>query len=332
MFEAHTLAVIFVSLMGLSILLYAILDGYDLGVGILLPLKNDEHCNTMVASIGPFWDANETWLVMAVGLLLIAFPSAHSLILKELYLPTLALLLSLIVRGVAFDFRTKAAFAHKPTWNKAFKVGSFIAAFSQGYMLGMYIMGFEQTLSAYLFSILSGFGVVAAYIFIGAAWLVMKTEGDLQKQAVRWARKACWVCFAGVFTVSIVNPLINVSVYEKWFSLPFALLLLPLPVICFILFVLVDQILKRLPLSDDFGCWLPFVTAILIFILCFFGIAFSFFPDIVPGKLTIWQASAAPESLSFLLWGAIIVIPVILSYTAYSYRVFWGKVRELRYY
>lgn len=332
MFEANTLAIIFAGLMGLSILFYAILDGYDLGVGILLPLDQSDNSDTMIASIGPFWDANETWLVLAVGLLLIAFPAAHSYIFKELYLPTAILLISLILRGVAFDFRAKAAFSHKPTWNKVFKVGSLMAALSQGYMLGMYVMGFQSTFAAYSFSILSAFGVAAAYTYIGASWLVMKTEGQLQKQAVQWAKKSGWICFIGVIAVSIVNPIINEGVYDKWFTWPNTILILPLPIICFALFTISNLQLKKLPKTNDKHCWVPFVVAVMIFTLCFFGLAFSFFPYIVPGKLTIWQSASAPESLSFILWGAIVVVPVILGYTAFSYRVFWGKVRELRYY
>jgi cytochrome d ubiquinol oxidase subunit II len=331
MFEANTLAVIFVSLMGLSVLLYAILDGYDLGVGIMLPLDQKDDADTMIASIGPFWDANETWLVLAVGLLLIAFPAAHSYVFKELYLPTAVLLISLVLRGVAFDFRAKAAFSHKPTWNKVFKVGSLLAALSQGYMLGMYVMGFESTLAAYSFSLLSAFGVAAAYSYIGACWLIMKTEGELQRKAVRWAKKSGLVCFLGVIAVSLVNPLINPEVYAKWFSWPNTQLILPLPLICFALFVFSHIQLKRLPKENDEGCWQPFAAAVGIFALCFFGLAFSFLPYIVPNKLTIWETAAAPESLSFVLWGTMIVVPVIFSYTAFSYRVFWGKVRELRY-
>lgn len=331
MFEANTLAVIFVSLMGLSILLYAILDGFDLGVGILLPLEQKDNSDTMIASIGPFWDANETWLVLAVGLLLIAFPAAHSYIFKELYLPTAVLLISLVLRGVAFDFRAKAAFSHKPTWNKVFKAGSLLAALSQGYMLGMYVMGFESTLAAYSFSLLSAFGVAAAYSYIGACWLIMKTEGELQIQAVNWAKKSGLICFLGVVAVSLVNPLINPDVYAKWFSWPNTLYILPLPLMCFGLFIFSFIQLKQLPKENDKGCWRPFVAAVVIFTLCFFGLAFSFFPYIVPNQLTIWETAAAPESLSFLLWGTIIVVPVIFSYTAFSYRVFWGKVQELRY-
>jgi len=331
MFEANTLAVIFVSLMGLSVLLYAILDGFDLGVGIMLPLNQKDDADTMIASIGPFWDANETWLVLAIGLLLIAFPAAHSYIFKELYLPTAVLLISLVLRGVAFDFRAKAAFSHKPTWNKVFKIGSLIAALSQGYMLGMYVMGFESTLAAYSFSLLSAFGVAAAYSYIGACWLIMKTEGELQIQAVSWAQKSGIICFVGIIAVSLVNPLINPEVYVKWFTWPNTLLILPLPIICFALFIFSHIQLKQLPKVDDKGCWRPFAAAVVIFALCFFGLVFSFFPYIVPNKLTIWQTASAPESLSFILWGTMIVVPVIFSYTAFSYRVFWGKVRELKY-
>lgn len=332
MFDANTLAIIFVSLMGFSILLYAILDGYDLGVGVLLPLSQSDNSDTMIASIGPFWDANETWLVLAIGLLLIAFPSAHSYIFKELYLPTAVLLISLVLRGVAFDFRAKASFSHKPTWNKVFKYGSLLAATSQGYMLGMYIMGFESTFAAYSFSILSGLGVAAAYSYIGACWLIMKTEGELQKQTVVWAKKSGIVCFVGVIAVSLVNPIINPTVFIKWFSWPTTLYILPLPLLCFSLFIYSFVTLKHLPQQNDKGCWIPFAAAVGIFLLCFIGLAFSFFPYIVPGTLTIWQSAAAPESLSFLLWGAIVVVPVIFAYTAFSYRVFWGKVQALRYY
>lgn len=331
MFEANTLAVIFVSLMGLSVLLYAVLDGFDLGVGIMLPLGQKDDADTMIASIGPFWDANETWLVLAIGLLLIAFPAAHSYIFKELYLPTAVLLISLVLRGIAFDFRAKAAFSHKAVWNKVFKGGSLFAALSQGYMLGMYVMGFESILAAYCFSLLSAFGVAAAYSYIGACWLIMKTEGELQIQAVAWAKKSGVICFVGVMAVSLVNPLINPEVYAKWFTWPNTLLILPLPIICFTLFVFSHIQLKQLPMVNDKYCWRPFVAAVVIFMLCFIGLAFSFFPYIVPNKLTIWETAAAPESLSFLLWGTLIVVPVIFCYTAFSYRVFWGKVRELRY-
>ena len=330
--SADSLAIIFAGLTGLAVLLYAILDGYDLGVGILMPTNDNQTASTMIASIGPFWDANETWLVLAVGLILIAFPAAHNVILEALYIPVVILLIALILRGVAFDFRVKAAMSHRPKWDLLFKLGSILAALSQGYMLGMYVMGFESSLTAYLFAGLSALGVLAAYAYIGACWLVMKTQNQLQKQATVWARKAGRFTFLGVVAVSIVNPLINPAVFERWFSLPNAILLLPLPLFCFVLFLVVDRLLKRMPFKDDVSCWIPFVAAVMIFFICFNAFAFSFVPEIVPGQLDIFSAASAPESLGFMLWGALVVVPTILCYTFYSYRVFWGKVQELSYY
>ena len=323
---------IFALLMAFSVLVYAILDGYDLGVGILLPMENEGQRDQMIASIGPFWDANETWLVLAVGLLLIAFPLAHNIILKELYLPAAIMLIGLILRGVAFDFRAKVAQGNKRTWDHLFKIGSVTASASQGFMLGMYIMGFEQTGLAVVFALLSGLGVTMAYSLIGACWLIMKTEHDLQQRAISWAQTTGKLCFAGIITVCVVNPLINDYVLQRWTSLPIAYLISVIPALCFALFVIGYQVLKRLPVEDDAGCWLPFVLATLVFISCFAGLTLSFYPYVVPAQLTVWQAASAPESLRFILYGALLVIPCIFAYTVFSYRVFWGKVRDLRYY
>ncbi len=330
--STETLPIIFAGLMALSIIIYAILDGYDLGVGILLPLKNEQHADQMIASIGPFWDANETWLVLAVGLMLIAFPSAHNVILKALYLPATVMLIGLILRGVAFDFRVKVAAHNKHRWNQIFKAGSIIASGSQGYMLGMYIMGFSNSLSAYLFAGLSAIGVTTAYVLIGSCWLIMKTSYDLQLQAIRWARLAGKVSFVGILAVCIVNPLINPFVWERWTTFPFAYFISIIPLLSFALLYLGHQVLKRLPLAEDRGCWLPFVVCVMVFICCFAGLALSFYPYVVPGELTIWQVASAPGSLRFILYGALVVIPCILLYTVFSYRVFWGKVQALRYY
>lgn len=332
MFDQNTLAVIFVSLMGLATLMYAVLDGYDLGVGILLPLDNETDADTMIASIGPFWDANETWLVLAIGLLLIAFPTAHSIVLQALYIPCTFMLIGLIMRGVAFDFRAKAIVAHKRSWDTVFKLGSLLASLAQGYMLGLYVMGFNNSFESHGFAVLSAIGVTAAYTFIGSAWLVMKTEDALQKKAISVCKSTVIITFLGIFSVSLVNLFISPEIYLKWFTFPYALILIPIPLICASFFVLCWFVLKRLDRNPNIGASMPFIFALLIFSLSFFGLAFSFFPEIVPGQLTIWQAVAAPESLNFLLWGALIVVPTILAYTAFSYRVFWGKVDELRYY
>jgi cytochrome d ubiquinol oxidase subunit II len=286
----------------------------------------------MIASIGPFWDANETWLVLGVGILLIAFPSAHSLILYHLYLPVTIMLAGLILRGVAFDFRTKAPAEHKNVWDHIFKAGSLFASLSQGFMLGMFVMGFAETPAAYAFSVLSAICVTAGYSFIGAAWLVMKTEEDLQVRAVRWTRTCGWLAALGITVVSIVNPLINPTIFTKWFGSPLLLLLLLIPALCALMFIVVDRYLAKFPHHHDAGCWIPFIGILIIFILCFAALAYSFFPFVVPGKMDIWQAASAPESLRFILYGAAIVLPTILAYTFFSYRVFWGKATQLHYF
>jgi cytochrome d ubiquinol oxidase subunit II len=326
------LPVIFAGLMALSVIVYAILDGYDLGVGILLPLENDHQADQMIASSVPVWDANETWLVLAVGLLLIAFPMAHNVILKALYIPSAIMLVGLILRGVAFDFRAKVAQVNKHRWNQIFKLGSCIASASQGFMLGSFVMGFEDSTTATIFSILSALGVTCAYALIGSTWLILKTSEALQLRAIAWAKLTGKISFAGILAVCIVNPLINQFVFERWTTAPFAYFMVIVPFVCFTLFYIGHLVLKELPVKDDSGCWLPFLITVLIYVFCFCGLAFSFYPYVVPGKVTIWQAASAPESLRFILYGALIVIPCILGYTLFSYRVFWGKVQDLKYY
>ncbi len=332
MFDQSTLAIIFASLMAFSTLVYAILDGYDLGVGILLPLNNPNDSDTMIASIGPFWDANETWLVLAVGLLLIAFPSAHSMIFKALYLPTVFMLIGLILRGVAFDFRAKAAFNHKATWNRAFKLGSFLASSAQGYMLGMYVMGFDLSTSSIVFALLSAIGVSSAYSFIGACWLIMKTEGELQQRAIRYAKRTLVISFIGIFLVSAANLLLDNSIYLRWLDSSFSLLLLVIPLSVILLFIYGWRAINTIETQQLSNEATPFLCCIAIFLLTFLGLAISFYPYIVPNQLTIWQAVSAAESLNFLLYGALFVIPAIVGYTIFSYWVFWGKVEDLRYY
>ena len=263
------LPAIFAALMALSLIVYAILDGYDLGVGILLPLNNDQQADQMIASIGPFWDANETWLVMAVGLLLIAFPTAHNVILKALYIPSAIMLVGLILRGVAFDFRAKVAQVNKHRWNQIFKLGSCIASASQGYMLGSFVMGFEASFMAYAFAALSALGVTCAYALIGSTWLILKTSDDLQLRAINWAKITGKISFIGILAVCIVNPLINQFVFERWTTAPFAYFMAIVPFVCFTLFLIGHLVLKQLPLKDDSGCWLPFLITVVVYPLYF---------------------------------------------------------------
>ena len=330
------LPVVFMGLMGISMLAYVILDGYDLGVGILLRHADDANKDVMISSIGPFWDANETWLVLGVGILLVAFPMAHGMILTALYLPVALMLLGLILRGVAFDFRVKARDTHKPLWNLAFYAGSLLAALSQGVMLGLYIVGFSHTIWTWIFALATGLGLIAGYGLLGSTWLIIKCEGALQQQAVRWARSCLWLTGAGIAAISIATPLVSARIFDKWFSLPNFFLLLPIPIATAVLFFVIDRSLRRLPTrladANEYGAWVPFAATVGIFVLAFYGLAYSLFPYLVIDRVDIWQAASAPESLMIILVGACFVLPTIIGYTIYAYRVFWGKARALTYY
>ncbi|MDB5413364.1 MAG: cytochrome d ubiquinol oxidase subunit, partial [Rubritepida sp.] len=213
------LPIVFAALMAISMLAYAILDGFDLGVGVLLRATPDEATrDRMVASIGPFWDANETWLVLGVGILLVAFPVAHGVILTALYIPVVLMLFGLILRGVAFEFRAKAPPVQKPRWDLAFQGGSILAAFCQGWMLGSYILGFAPGWMALAFALVTGLFTVAGYALIGASWLVWRSEGELQAFAANWARRALYATWAGVLVVSAATPLVSPRIFERWFG------------------------------------------------------------------------------------------------------------------
>jgi cytochrome d ubiquinol oxidase subunit II len=329
--DGQWLPLVFTALMGLSILAYVILDGYDLGVGILMSRGTEKQRDQMIASIGPFWDANETWLVLGIGILLVAFPVAHGIILTELYLPVALMLGGLILRGVSFDFRAKAQDKHKRLWDRTFITGSFVATMAQGYMLAQYIVGFKSTAAAGVFGLLAGLGLVAGYMLVGGSWLIMKTEGALQKKSIRWARRGLWGTALSMGAISIVTPLMSERVFDKWFSLPEFFLLLPIPAMALALIILLEIVLRKLPQPGDRYCWVPFAGSVGLFLLGFHGIAYSFYPYIVPDQLTIWESASAPESLLIMLVGAAIVLPCIVGYTIFAYRVFWGKVGELRY-
>lgn len=325
------LPLVFAALMGLSILIYVILDGFDLGVGILMPWADGEERDLMVASIGPFWDANETWLVMAIGLLLVAFPVAHGAILTALYLPVAIMLLGLILRGVAFELRVKAPGPHRRYWNRAFVAGSLMTALSQGFMLGLYIMGLEWRWDTFAFACLVGLCVAAGYAFIGAAWLIIKTDGALQRKAVHWARLGLLGVVGGFIAISVASPLVSPRIFEKWFSVPEIFLLAPLPLMSLALVGLTWIALKHLPDSRDRFGWIPFVSGATLFVLAFVGLAYSFYPYVVPDKTTLYEAASSPESLMIILIGALFVLPAILAYTALAYYVFRGKATHLRY-
>ncbi|MGU9979165.1 cytochrome d ubiquinol oxidase subunit II [Phreatobacter sp. HK31-P] len=331
MLDGHTLPLIFAALMGISILAYVILDGYDLGVGMLMAGVGRPDRDRMVATIGPFWDANETWLVLGIGLLLVAFPAAHGIVLTALYLPVALMLLGLTLRGVAFEFRVKAQQHHQNWWDIAFVAGSTLSSLTQGYMLGRYVMGFRPGVEAEIFALLAAFGLAAAYAFVGATWLIAKTEGDLQQRAVRWARVALILTGIGILVVSVATPLVSDRIFERWFTFPNIIGLAPIPLMTAALFAGLWVFLARMPRADHSLDLVPFLGAVGLFALGFLGLAYSFYPYVVPERLTIWQAASAPESLLIILFGALFVLPMIIGYTVFSYYVFRGKASELRY-
>ena len=288
---------IFLALLGVAMLLYVILDGFDLGVGILL----------------------------------IAFPAAHGVILSSLYLPVTLMLIGLILRGVAFDFRVKARAAHKRRWDFAFFAGSVLAAGSQGFMLGAYILGFEWSVANFAFASFIGVCLLAGYALLGASWLLMKVEGELQQQAARWGWWALWLTGVGIAAVSIATPLVSARIFDKWFSLPAFIALLPIPLMTAVLFFIAARSLSRLRHGILSSPWQPFACAVGMFTLAVLGLAYSLFPYLVVDRITIHQAAAAPGSLLIILVGVIITLPAILAYSAFTYRVFWGRATTLRY-
>lgn len=325
------LPLVFVCLMALSMLIYVVLDGYDLGVGILLRRANDAQKDQMIASIGPFWDANETWLVLGVGILLVAFPKAHGVILGGLYLPVTAMLGGLILRGVAFDFRVKAHDDHRRAWNRAFYAGSLLTTLSQGFMLGIYLLGFVYSPGNIVFALVIGLSLAAGYSLLGATWLILKTEGDLLIRAIAWARGSLWLTGMGIVAVSIATPWVSSRIFDKWFAMPNLVMLAPIPLLTAGIFVACQRTLGRMARNEPHRAWLPFACAVSMFVLSFIGLAYSLFPYLVVDKITYLQAATATESLQFMGVGIAVTLPAILGYTAYSYRVFWGKARTLSY-
>jgi cytochrome bd ubiquinol oxidase subunit II len=326
----EALPVIFMALMGVAMLIYVVSDGYDLGVGMLLPRASDAEKDVLIASIGPFWDANETWLVLGVGILLVAFPKAHGLVLGELYLPVALMLIGLTLRGVAFDFRVKARAHRKAMWDRLFFAGSLLAAVAQGWMLGRYISGFGTGWNYPLFAAAIAAALPAAYVLLGAAWLIMKTDGALQDKAVHWARIAWLPMVAGLLLISLATPWISQTVRERWFTLPAFIALSAIPLTTAAALIAVRAILDT-RLVRGALCWLPFVLLIGVFVLGFLGLAYSLYPFVVIDRLTIWQAASSPATLQVILIGVLISVPMIAAYTIFSYRVFRGKAKSLNY-
>ncbi len=320
------LPLIFVSILALAIFLYVFLDGFDLGIGILFPFAPSKECrDKMMNSVAPFWDGNETWLVLGGMGLFAAFPVAYSIIMPAFYIPIILMLLGLIFRGVAFEFRPKAEseFEHK-IWDYSFHFGSLTAAFAQGVMLGCFIQGFycdgrscQTWFSA--FSFMVGVALVFGYALLGSTWMIMKTHGKTQA----WARRityyiAAFVAFF-IVAVSAWTPFLNQQIMLRWFSQPDIFYLAPIPLLTLTTFFFLARSLLNKKEKQ------PFFLTIFLFILCYIGIAVTLFPYIIPYQVSFDRLAAAPESLSFLFVGMAITLPVILGYTIYSYYVFRGK-------
>ncbi len=327
---ALDLVPIWTLILGIAVFMYVLLDGFDLGVGILFPFApHGDDRTLMMNSVAPIWDGNETWLVLGGIGLFAAFPLAFAIVIPAVYFPILLMLLGLIFRGVAFEFRIKAQ-RSRFLWDQAFFWGSLVATFAQGVVLGAYIQGFEVRGRQFAGSVLDwvnpfplavGVGLVFGYVLLGATWLVMKTEGELQ----RWARAKARIGLAGVLAfiamVSLWTPLIHPRIAERWFSWPNMVFLAPLPIATA---VLAWWLWRSLQGRRDVA---PFFAAMGLFLTCYLGLAVSLWPNIVPHSISLWDAAAGPKAQAFLLIGTLFLLPIIVTYTGWSYYVFRGKVR-----
>ncbi len=317
-------------ILGIGVCFYVILDGFDLGVGMLFGFQPDTDSRNMVMnSIAPIWDGNETWLVLGGLALLAAFPLAFAIIIPAVYFPILVMLLALIFRGVSFEFRYRDA-EHKTFWDHGFSWGSTIATFAQGMVLGAFIQGFHVEGRHFVgsswdfitpFSILTGIALVFGYGLLGAGWLILKTEGELQERSRRLGRRCFIGVFAAICAVSVWTPLMNAGIAARWFSWPNIVFLAPVPVVTALLGWLEWRSL------NDRSEAMPFIAAICLFLISYLGIGISLWPMIVPHTYTLWDAASAQSTQAFLMVGTLFLLPVILMYTGWSYWVFRGKVR-----
>jgi cytochrome bd ubiquinol oxidase subunit II len=317
-------------MLGLGVFFYVVLDGFDLGVGILYGLQPDlESRNLVMNTIAPIWDGNETWLVLGGLALMAAFPLAFAIILPAVYFPILVMLLALVFRGVAFEFRYRDR-EHKTFWDHGFNYGSVIATLAQGAVLGAFIQGFKVEGRAFAgssmdfltpFSMLTALALVFGYGLLGAGWLVLKTEGEIQARARRHGRICLIGVVAAVVIVSVWTPLVDPDIAERWLTWPDLLYLSPVPLATALT---VWFCWRAFAGRSDAG---PFLAAILLFVLAYVGIAISLWPMIVPHHFTLWQAASSLRTQAFLLVGTLFLLPVILAYTGWSYWVFRGKVR-----
>lgn len=317
-------------ILGAAVFFYVLLDGFDLGVGMLYGLASDRATrNLIMNSIAPVWDGNETWLILGGVGLLAAFPLAFAIIIPAIYFPILIMLLALIFRGVAFEFHFRDA-AHTTFWDYAFSIGSLVATLAQGIILGAFIQGFSVGGRTFIgssfdcftpFSLFTGFALIFGYGLLGAGWLILKTEGQLQVTARRQGRWCFIAVLIAIGVVSLWTPLMDNMINYRWFSWPNLLYLSPVPIITAAI-----MLFEWRALHDESEI-APFIGAIGLFLMSYLGIAISLFPMIVPHHFTLWQAASSPDTQTFLIVGTLFLLPIILMYTAWSYWVFRGKVR-----
>jgi cytochrome d ubiquinol oxidase subunit II len=325
------LPVIWAALIGAAVAFYVILDGFDLGTGILFPFaRSERERDQMMDSVAPFWDGNETWLVLGGGGLWVAFPQAYAVVMPALYLPVIVMLLALVFRGVAFEFRSVAV-TSKKYWNFAFAAGSTVTAICQGIILGGLLQGIQVENGVFAggafdwatpFALLCGLGVLAGYALLGATWLVLKTEGAVAERARGQAKLLLIVVLAFMGVVSIWTPLAFERIAARWFSIPNIYFLWPVPLLTLLTAVLAWRWL------DEGREVRPFLAAVVLFLLGYLGLAISTFPYLVPPTLTVWQTAAVPASQIFMLLGTLVLLPIILGYIGFVYWLFRGKVRE----
>jgi cytochrome d ubiquinol oxidase subunit II len=326
------LPIIWAIIIAFGLMMYVIMDGFDLGIGILFPfVRAREDRDIMVNTVAPVWDGNETWLAFGGAALLAAFPLAYSVLLSALYLPLILMLVGLIWRGVAFEFRFKSSESHKAFWDNAFSWGSYIAVFSQGLALGAFINGFEITDGAYNggmlswltpFSLFTGVGLAVAYALLGSTWLIIKTEGVLQQRMIRLARPITLVLLAMIAIVSLWTPLAHPHVAARWFTLPNLVFFSPVPILVLVTgWAILHFLRQREPHA------IPFLLALVLLFLGYSGLAISLWPNIIPPAISLREAAGPPQSMGFTLVGALFIIPIILAYTSWSYYVFRGKVK-----
>jgi cytochrome d ubiquinol oxidase subunit II len=326
------LSLIWAVIIAFGVMMYVVMDGFDLGIGILFPfVKSEGERDVMMNTVAPVWDGNETWLVLGGAALFGAFPLAYAVVLSALYLPLIFMLLGLIFRGVAFEFRFKAKAAKRHIWDKAFIGGSLTATFFQGVALGAYIDGFKVVDRVYVggtldwltpFSLFCGLALIAAYALLGCTWLIMKTEGRLQLQMHDMARPLVFVLLGVTGIVSLWTPLAHTEIAERWFSMPNIFWFMPVPLL---VMLCTWALLRAVARNANYS---PFLLTLTLIFLGYSGLGISLWPNIIPPSISIWEAAAPPQSQGFILVGALFIIPFILMYTAWSYYVFRGKVTE----